>query len=72
MGLIDGSAPLPPGQTRADQDIKKQYQDAKDSIPKELLPENQAELDKQAEKDAEAKGTKSRSWFSYMTLGLFD
>ncbi|RMO49496.1 Outer membrane protein assembly factor BamD [Pseudomonas syringae] len=52
--------------------MKKQYQDAKDSIPKELLPENQAELDEQAAKDAEAKGTKSRSWFSYMTLGLFD
>jgi outer membrane protein assembly factor BamD len=52
--------------------MNKQYQDANDSIPKELLPENQAELDEQAEKDDEAKGTKSRSWFSYMTLGLFD
>ncbi|MCD5985191.1 outer membrane protein assembly factor BamD [Pseudomonas sp. CDFA 610] len=72
LGLISGSAPLPPGETRADQDIKKQYQEAKDSIPKELLPENQAELDEQAEKEAEEKGTKSRSWFSYMTLGLFD
>ncbi|MGQ3824970.1 outer membrane protein assembly factor BamD [Pseudomonas alliivorans] len=72
LGLISGSAPLPPGETRADQDMKKQYQEAKDAIPKELLPENQAELDEQAEKEAEEKGIKSRSWFSYMTLGLFD
>ena len=47
----------------------KQYEDAKQAIPRELLPENQEELDEQ---EREAKGEKDRSWFSYMTFGMFD
>ncbi|MFH7365534.1 outer membrane protein assembly factor BamD, partial [Pseudomonas syringae pv. tagetis] len=54
LGLIDGSAPLPPGQTRADQDMKKQCEGAKDAIPRELRPVNQGELDERVEKGAEA------------------
>lgn len=66
LGLIDSRPPLPPGETRADQDIRRQYQEAKDSIPKELLPENQAD------EDDNEQGEQGRSWFSYMTFGLFD
>ncbi|MBD8576446.1 outer membrane protein assembly factor BamD [Pseudomonas syringae] len=72
LGMIGSSAPLPPGETRANQDIVRQYQDAKSAIPKELLPENQDELDEQAEEADKAAGKKSRSWFSYATFGLFD
>lgn len=70
LGLISSRPPLPPGETRANQDVIKQYQDAKDSIPSELLPANQEELDEQ---NHQAEGnSKDRSWFSYMTLGIFD
>ncbi|RMQ97589.1 Outer membrane protein assembly factor BamD [Pseudomonas savastanoi pv. glycinea] len=69
LGLIESNPPLPPGETRANQDVIKQYEDAKQAIPRELLPENQEELDEQ---EREAKGEKDRSWFSYMTFGMFD
>ncbi len=69
LGLIESNPPLPPGETRANQDVIKQYEDAKQAIPRELLPENQEELDEQ---EREAKGEKDRSWFSYMTFGVFD
>ncbi|KRW62828.1 outer membrane protein assembly factor BamD [Pseudomonas sp. TTU2014-080ASC] len=59
LGLIETDAPLPPGETRASQDVIRQYEDAEDQIPAEL--KNPAEEDKQ-----------DRSWFSYLTFGLFD
>ena len=68
LGLIESSTPLPPGETRANMDIQKQYQDAKDAIPAELKPKD---ADGNIIEEPEAPG-KSRSWFSYMTLGLFD
>ena len=68
LGLIESSTPLPPGETRANMDIQKQYQDAKDAIPAELKPKD---ADGNIIEAPEAEG-KSRSWFSYMTLGLFD
>ena len=68
LGLIESSTPLPPGETRANMDIQKQYQDAKDAIPAELKPKD---ADGEVIPEPEAEG-KSRSWFSYMTLGLFD
>ena len=68
LGLIESSTPLPPGETRANMDIQKQYQDAKDAIPAELKPKD---ADGNIIEEPEAEG-KSRSWFSYMTLGLFD
>ena len=65
LGLIESDAPLPPGETRASQDVIKQYEDAKEAIPEDLLPENQEEQSSEAEDSG-------RSWFSYMTFGLFD
>ncbi|MDY7561907.1 outer membrane protein assembly factor BamD [Pseudomonas sp. 10B1] len=70
LGLIENRPPLPPGETRANQDVIKQYQDAKDAIPKDLLPDNQDQVD---EEQHQAQGnTNDRSWFSYMTFGVFD
>jgi len=70
LGLIESRPPLPPGETRANQDVIKQYQDAKEAIPAELLPENQTD---EPQKNEDDDGTpKSRSIFSYMTFGLFD
>lgn len=70
LGLIESRPPLPPGETRANQDVIKQYQDAKEAIPADLLPENQPA---EGEKNTDDDGTpKSRSIFSYMTFGLFD
>ncbi len=70
LGLIETETPLPPGETRANQDVVKQFQDARSEMPEELLPKDEdgnpilPEGPKEAEKD--------RSWFSYMTFGLFD
>ncbi|WP_263140353.1 outer membrane protein assembly factor BamD [Pseudomonas sp. RIT-PI-AD] len=70
LGLIENDDPLPPGQTRASQDVIKQYEDAQEEIPSELLPENQDEV---REEEHEARANNSdRSWFSYMTFGVFD
>ena len=60
--------PLPPGETRANLDIQKQYQDAKDAITSELKAKD---ADGNIIEDPEDT-SKSRSWFSYMTFGLFD
>ena len=70
LGLIESDTPLPPGQTRASQDVIRQYEDAEEQIPDELKPENRDE----AREDArEAEGNDDdRSWWSYMTFGLFD
>ncbi|MBD9415617.1 outer membrane protein assembly factor BamD [Pseudomonas sp. PDM16] len=71
LGLIESDAPLPPGETRANQDVIRQYEDAQEEIPDELLPENQAEAQEDLSSEAEG-GNDDRSWFSYMTFGLFD
>ncbi|MNG38801.1 hypothetical protein D3C85_1498890 [compost metagenome] len=50
----------------------KQYQDAKDAIPQELQPKD-ANGDVIEEENHEAEGNnEDRSWFSYMTFGVFD
>ncbi|MEK1907418.1 MAG: outer membrane protein assembly factor BamD, partial [Pseudomonas sp.] len=74
LGLIESDAPLPPGETRASQDVIKQYEDAQEQIPDELQPEYQNEAKEQAqEEQQEAEGSNDdRSWFSYMTFGVFD
>jgi outer membrane protein assembly factor BamD len=59
LGLIETDTPLPPGETRASQDVVRQYEDAEELIPDEL----------KATASEEAAG---RSWFSYLTFGLFD
>jgi outer membrane protein assembly factor BamD len=67
LGLIENDAPLPPGQTRASQDVQRQYEDAVHDLPKELLPENQPDAS-----EVEVEEDQGRSWWSYMTFGLFD
>ena len=59
LGLIESDTPLPPGETRASQDVIRQYEDAEQQIPADL-------------KGDSAEESKGRSWFSYMTFGLFD
>lgn len=61
LGLIETDTPLPPGETRASQDVIRQYEDAEQEIPDELKPEHQEQEEKEG-----------RSWWSYLTFGLFD
>jgi outer membrane protein assembly factor BamD len=68
LGLIESEAPLPPGQTRASQDMQRQYQEALDALPEELEAEDSAEAPADEAEAAPAK----RSWWSRMTFGLFD
>ncbi|ALN20524.1 outer membrane protein assembly factor BamD [Ectopseudomonas mendocina] len=61
LGLIENDTPLPPGETRASQDVIRQYEDAEQQIPAEL------------QQDAKTGETaKKRSIWSYLTFGLFD
>ncbi|SDG17722.1 outer membrane protein assembly factor BamD [Phytopseudomonas seleniipraecipitans] len=61
LGLIESDVPPPPSQTQASQDVIRQYEEAADQLPREL----------KTEPSEEPQGSK-RSWFSYMTFGLFD
>ncbi|PTU73983.1 outer membrane protein assembly factor BamD [Pseudomonas mangrovi] len=66
LGLIETDTPLPPGQTRANLDVQRQYQEAKSQIPSELQPDAEhAEVEDSSE-------SADRSWWSRMTFGLFD
>jgi outer membrane protein assembly factor BamD len=70
LGWIGSTPPLPPGETRANEELTKQYRDYKESIPKELLPKDEGgTLEEQVPGEPVKK---SRSWFSYATFGLFD
>ncbi|AYC34314.1 outer membrane protein assembly factor BamD [Pseudomonas cavernae] len=70
LGLIETDTPLPPGETRASQDVIKQYEEAQEQIPDSLQPESQEAVE---EEQHEAEGNNAeRSWWSYMTFGLFD
>lgn len=61
LGLIETDTPLPPGETRASQDVIRQYEDAEQQIPAEL------------QQDAKTGDTaKKRSIWSRLTFGLFD
>jgi outer membrane protein assembly factor BamD len=72
LGLIESRPPLPPGETRANQDVQRQYQDAKDAIPSELKPkDSNGEVIEEENQEAEGNN-EDRSWFSYMTFGVFD
>ncbi|MOA45451.1 Outer membrane protein assembly factor BamD [compost metagenome] len=69
LGLIETETPLPPGETRASQDVIRQYEDAVEAIPEELQPENAEEAEsEQIEEDNDGK----RSWWNRLTFGLFD
>jgi outer membrane protein assembly factor BamD len=72
LGLIESRPPLPPGETRANQDVQKQFQDARDAIPDELKPRDEnGDVLEEEEQEPEANNS-DRSWFSYMTFGVFD
>jgi outer membrane protein assembly factor BamD len=72
LGLLESDAPLPPGETRASQDIINQYQNAADEIPEELQPQNKDSSETE-EQDPQAEGSsQDRSAWSYMTFGVFD
>ena len=61
LGLID-SETAPVDASRANRDVLRQYENAVQDLPEELRP---------VLKEAE-QGDKDRSWFSYLTFGLFD
>lgn len=65
LGLIESDTPLPPGETRANQDVVRQYEDAEEQIPEELKSPG-------ADQPNQKTQGRKRSWFSYMTFGLFD
>ena len=72
LGLIEGdNTPPPPSESRANQELAKQYQDAKDNIPAELRPADEGgTADEPPVENAEPKP--HRSWLSRLTFGLFD
>ena len=67
LGLIESDDPLPPGQTRANLDLERKYQQALDEMPRELRAE-----EVEAEEAVEEEAATKRSWWSRMTFGLFD
>jgi outer membrane protein assembly factor BamD len=72
LGLIEGDdTPPPPSQSRANQELNKQYQDAKDNIPRELRPADEGGTADDAPVD-NAEPKPHRGWFSRLTFGLFD
>ena len=71
LGLLESSTALPPGQTRASQDVIRQYENAEEEIPDELQPENQDEAATEDESTSDDSNS-DRSVWSYMTFGVFD
>ena len=67
LGLIESDDPLPPGQTRANLDLERKYQQALDEMPRELRAE-----EVEAEEAVEEEAATKRSWWSRVTFGLFD
>ncbi|TBU97785.1 outer membrane protein assembly factor BamD [Stutzerimonas kirkiae] len=61
LGLIESEVP-PPDTTQASRDVIRQYQNAEQDLPAEIRP---------TLRDLEQGGSK-RSWWSYLTFGLFD
>ncbi len=64
LGLIDSDVPRPQSATRASQDVIRQYENAQQDLPRDLLPE----LEEAAQQDESPR----RSWWSRLTFGLFD
>jgi outer membrane protein assembly factor BamD len=65
LGLIERDAPEPPKQSQAARDVIRQYQDAEQDLPVDL---NEALEEQKQEQPDQPR----RSWFSYLTFGLFD
>ena len=59
-------------ETQASKDVIKQYEDAEQQIPAELKPENQSDVEEEQHESEGNAGGSDRSWFSYMTFGVFD
>lgn len=69
LGLIETDTPLPPGQTRANLDVIRKYEEAREQIPRDLQPEGIEE--REAQEEEQEQGS-DRSWWSRATFGLFD
>lgn len=69
LGFVDGGAPLPPGKTRASEDMERMYRDAKDAIPDDIQ-KNESKKAKATVEEPDAKP--HRSVWSRATFGLFD
>lgn len=68
LSLIESDTPLPPGETRAAQDMHRQYEEAAESIPRELQPGYKEKKGNTVVDDDNPR----RSWWSRLTFGLFD
>ncbi|EQM79667.1 outer membrane protein assembly factor BamD [Stutzerimonas stutzeri] len=67
LGLIDTETKAP-DLSQSNRDVVRQYENAAQDLPDELRP-----VLKEAEADAASEEQrKSRSWWSYLTFGLFD
>ncbi|WP_312342347.1 outer membrane protein assembly factor BamD [Stutzerimonas nitrititolerans] len=62
LGLIESDVE-PPDSSRANRDVLRQYENAAQDLPDELRP---------VLKEAEQEESNERSWWSYLTFGLFD
>ncbi|WP_152220455.1 outer membrane protein assembly factor BamD [Pseudomonas sp. SCB32] len=72
LGLIETNDAPPQMETQASKDVIKQYEDAEQQIPAELKPENQTDVQEEQHGAEGNSGSSNRSWFSYMTFGIFD
>jgi len=72
LGLIETNDAPPHMETQASKDVIKQYEDAEQQIPAELKPENQSDVEEEQHESEGNAGSSDRSWFSYMTFGIFD
>lgn len=62
LGLIESDVETPDS-SRANRDVLRQYENAAQDLPDELHP---------VLKEAEQEESNERSWWSYLTFGLFD
>ncbi|WP_312702659.1 outer membrane protein assembly factor BamD [Stutzerimonas nitrititolerans] len=62
LGLIESDVETPDS-SRANRDVLRQYENAAQDLPGELRP---------VLKEAEQEESNERSWWSYLTFGLFD
>ncbi|WP_312521801.1 outer membrane protein assembly factor BamD [Stutzerimonas nitrititolerans] len=62
LGLIESDVETPDS-SRANRDVLRQYENAVQDLPDELRP---------VLKEAEQEESNERSWWSYLTFGLFD
>lgn len=68
LDLIEDDTPPPPPGTNARRDIQRQYQQAEQDIPEELL----APWQREKRQDDSRKAEEDRPWWSRATFGIFD